>query len=516
MAPFNSTLRRTNRLNQKLEQQRAKQASKKEADRDLSLTDDLAYKTSRWTRYLYKQERELQPGLRKAEHEGRERQQSYGAFQRELFSRVYKPSTPALDEHAQGAEWAAKLHEQCNACPEFEQLQQRCAGDEQWSGMATASMSRKLAAAIEPQKSNQDVERLRQQVEALQEMAQEGVPCDEQLQDAMNALQDAQESSEAMAAGMDGARIRQAIREAAEEAAKEVNDQQQAMSALCYGDQPGTPGNVDPAQRRQLAEQLRNNSKLKRIAEQAGRLRRIAAQKQRSKSSHARSEVTDVDLGADIDRVLLTELALLNDPDLEALFFAKLSDRQLQQYKLAGKEREGRGPIVCCIDVSGSMSDNDHWPETWAKAVALALLEVARRQRRSMAIVLFDCVVQGTYYFRANEPIDVDRLLEMASYFSGGGTTFDAPLRTAIDVITNEPCMRKSDVVFITDGCASISDELVTRWQQLRREHECSMYTVLCNPRYRAEQVEAISNEVYRLQDLVQNEDKFNDKVLAI
>ena len=54
------------------------------------------------------------------------------------------------------------------------------------------------------------------------------------------------------------------------------------------------------------------------------------------------------------------------------------------QYELKGTEKQGKGPIVVCVDNSGSMSGDR---ETWSIVVALALLEIATMPKREFACI---------------------------------------------------------------------------------------------------------------------------------
>jgi Mg-chelatase subunit ChlD len=60
--------------------------------------------------------------------------------------------------------------------------------------------------------------------------------------------------------------------------------------------------------------------------------------------------------------------------------------KNLMQFKLEGKEKEGKGPLIVCIDNSGSMAGER---EEWAKGFALGLLTIAKKQKREFCIIHF-------------------------------------------------------------------------------------------------------------------------------
>jgi uncharacterized protein with von Willebrand factor type A (vWA) domain len=82
---------------------------------------------------------------------------------------------------------------------------------------------------------------------------------------------------------------------------------------------------------------------------------------------------------------------MLADADLEDLFYLRFAERGLRQYNLIGHEPEGQGPIIIAIDESGSMTTDygGMTSEVWSKAVMLALLSIARLQKRDLAVIYF-------------------------------------------------------------------------------------------------------------------------------
>ena len=94
----------------------------------------------------------------------------------------------------------------------------------------------------------------------------------------------------------------------------------------------------------------------------------IALNKRRNRTVHPPTEIVNVTTGNDLARILPSELMLLADPRTKADFLLRFAENRLLQYDLRGFEREGQGPIVVCIDESGSTSGI---VEMWEKAIAL-------------------------------------------------------------------------------------------------------------------------------------------------
>jgi uncharacterized protein with von Willebrand factor type A (vWA) domain len=481
-------------------------------------SEDLTHKVSRWQRYLYDAERALNQGMRRAEQAGLDRNVRFPDYQRELFSRLYNPKTSALETPAEGSEWASKLHAVAQDMPEFKVLQERCKGDEVWAGMGTSSLAASVVSKMQPQKSKHNPEELRRRVEGLKKMSEQGVNVSKKLQQAEQVLEQAQKEAEAMAQGLDPVQLRQAVRQGCEQAQQEIGEAEGQIESFSYGSSPGTPvakGNV--AQKRELANQIARSSKLKKIAKLAGRLRRVAAEKQRSKVSDSRSEVSDIEQGDSIDRLLPSELMdLLNGDggEREMVFYARFLDRQCLQYKLSGKEKVGRGPIVLCCDESGSMEGDN---ECWAKAVSLALLDIAQRQRRSWSFIHFDSRVSRRDFVKAGA-VDSKALMECMAHFTGGGTCFQSPLDEAVRTIKEDGAMRKADVVFITDGCCAVAPEWVERFVEAKRALGFTVYAVLVDMQGQSMgAVEQFADHIYHMEDMLEGRGgKFEDVVFSL
>ena len=126
-----------------------------------------------------------------------------------------------------------------------------------------------------------------------------------------------------------------------------------------------------------MAQQLLQPD-FRKVADLIGRLRRLARARQGGALRHLRDELYRIMQGNDLSRVLPVELSALNDP-LRALDFGRrFLEGQLAQYDVKPLQREGRGPVLCAIDCSGSMQGASM---EWASAVGLALMDTVRRQK---------------------------------------------------------------------------------------------------------------------------------------
>lgn len=464
---------------------------------------DLVYKTSDWQRFLYEEERDSNEVIYKQERKGQAKHDNYNAYQRELFARLYNPSTPKLEEPVQGAQWASTLHALCDEVAEFQTLQEHTKGDEQLAGLATATVSKSVLAHMQKQEGNTDIDGMQKRLEALQGMQEQGVNVQDRIDDMLRKLANAKERAEKLAQGLDPAQIRQAVRQACDAAGTQIQEHRDLMAAFQFGDGEGTPQTrQDIAQKKQIADHLKSSSKLKEIAKIAGRLRRVAANKQRTKCDDARNEVADVEQGANIDRLLPSEMLAMcgEDETQELMFFSRFTERQTLQYALRGKEKKGKGPIIICCDESGSMQGD---PEIWSKAVSMALLDIAQKQKRDWVFIHFASRVTAVDRVKAGQA-DPMQIIECMEHFSGGGTSFEAPLEQAMEEIAASPSFKDSDILFITDGCANLSKACQDDLLSLTDRHGTAIYSVLVGGLQPTQQMQEWSTAIYQLEDLLQ------------
>jgi uncharacterized protein with von Willebrand factor type A (vWA) domain len=326
----------------------------------------------------------------------------------ELFDRLFAGDSELLPERRQDTQlrdWATGLHQAFEQLPAFERLGTEVRGDALAAGAAVEALMNELKP--NPPEPNE--------VDAL--------PL------ARRALGSACQK--------------------ASQAVEELRDLTEGMQNVGFGP-PGTGRSAGTATAgssyRTLASRLKHDDRLLRIALLAGRFKRIAAAKQRQKVKHGAEEVTDVEQGGELARLLPVELAKFARPMLRLALLRDLVERQAMQYRLSGTETLGKGPLIVALDKSGSM---DGQPDIWATAVALALLDIAQHQRRPFALLAFD---DGVKFEAVVQPTET---LPEAGLFvtCGGGTSIANVVDRGLELIRKHPgSLRKADIVVITDG----------------------------------------------------------------
>jgi uncharacterized protein with von Willebrand factor type A (vWA) domain len=334
----------------------------------------------------------------------------------EVFCRLYDHENRWLPEErgdGKWTKWSRKFHRMAEQVPEWAQLESDCEGNLLRSSVSTQYIYEHLKDLIEEE----------------------------------------QKDGGGGGEGQDGKDLRQKVKEAIQGAAKASDDAQEMAEA--FGPQPGSAmgnptGSLSKEQVKAWMETLKKAPHLKKLAEIAGRFRRIAHNTRKTRVKHAADEVEDVEIGNDLSKLLPQEAQRLRGSRGSRLsFFADYASGKLMQYRIGGYDRKGMGPMIVCIDKSGSMNGD---PDMWATSVAMALMSLAQKDRRPFVLVPFMYGPVKMVRVEPGEAIPLDDVLIAAN----GGTSIDKTLKACLDYMKKEQSehglLRKADIVLITDG----------------------------------------------------------------
>lgn len=255
----------------------------------------------------------------------------------------------------------------------------------------------------------------------------------------------------------------------------------------------------------QLVEHIQKHDTLKKIAEMTGRFKRIA-KKRMKKKQDLTMERKDVTLGQEVARLLPSEVANFIMPDSKLDFLRRYAEQQAFVFDTTGKNRKGRGPIIICMDESSSMTSIMEE----SKAFCLALLMIARRQKRDFAIIPFASDIGEILVFPKGRSTSKD-IITFSNQFLGGGTNYEKPLRASLEILGKSD-FNKADILFVTDGSSFLSSRFIEDFNiaKKKRKFECTsiVLTNLINT-VDIELVNSFSDKVIEVNELFEAEEVF-------
>lgn len=292
-----------------------------------------------------------------------------------------------------------------------------------------------------------------------------------------------------------------AVGRAVADAGKEVTDLTEAAAALGMG--PGSPGANDPAAVAALFRRVRGDPALRRICDLAGRFRRVAQSKQRQKAAHGLDDVVGVGPGGDVGRLLPVELGRLTVPELEPDALRRIAERQAMCREYHAVEPAGKGPVVVCLDESGSMAGEKIHT---AKALALALAWVARRQRRWCALVAYSGDSGERLLALPPGRWDEGKLLDWLAAFLGRGSDLDVPVREMPRMVRELGAPAGvTDVIFVTDARCRIPAGVREAFLAWKRAARARLVTLVVDDL--PGDLAAVSDEVHAVRSLAPDAD---------
>lgn len=224
-----------------------------------------------------------------------------------------------------------------------------------------------------------------------------------------------------------------------------------------------------------FADLLENDESLKELAEVLGKqsreqslyekeLRDKVVVKTEWKSRPAyRGEICGVTYSNDISTVLPSELALLRNPSTKRLFQLKFASKQLLSFKYKNRipekhqvheqeevsieKKEPKGPILVCVDTSGSMHGA---PERIAKTVTFALSKIAIQEKRKCYLVSFSTGIETLDLSDFTSVDPIQKLVGFLRMSFNGGTDAEPALRHSLKLLS-ENDWKNADVLMVSD-----------------------------------------------------------------
>lgn len=142
-------------------------------------------------------------------------------------------------------------------------------------------------------------------------------------------------------------------------------------------------------------------------------------------------------------------------------------------------ERLGRGPLIVCLDTSGSMRGA---PENVAKACVLQALRSAHKGQRACRLLAFggpDEVLERDLTLDAN---GLSHLLDLMGQSFDGGTDVQTPIEKAIALVQTAG-WQDADLLIVSDGEFGVTHATLATLREAKRDLSLRVHGILIGDR---------------------------------
>ena len=451
------------------------------------------------------------PVMQQTLEEGEELLPTFKYLHQDIFLSLYKYKArvlPEVDMHISTRMNRGIISNLINT-PEYISLRQTCRMDQFNAALGTEIIGREaidiLREAIEKLKDLEQkkdaMDRLMEEEEKIDELIEDIEDIDELIEDAKragNGSLAAQLEQERQAKEQSVATLKAMANKIAEDCDELIEDdelvsevsttmgstltetgkQVQDVSELCEAWGLGTGENCQVAfqNKKDAIERIRRSSKLHKLTDLVGKFKESAIVEQKKKAKHGAVEIKGVTTGDKIQDTLPSDRMNLCNDITKGDFYRRMSEHGLLQYSKESNKQKNKGPIIVCVDTSGSMQGDE---EIWSKALTVGILEVAQMQKRDFACIIYSSHADKPIVIKKDE-IAPQKIIDCAERFHNGGTSFEAPLNEALELI-KDSTFKNADIVFITDGDCYVSDNFSRKFKQIKEDKDFRTLGVLVN-----------------------------------
>ena len=451
------------------------------------------------------------PVMQQTLEEGEELLPTFKYLHQDIFLSLYKYKArvlPEVDMHISTRMNRGIISNLINT-PEYISLRQTCRMDQFNAALGTEIIGREaidiLREAIEKLKDLEQkkdaMDRLMEEEEKIDELIEDIGDIDELIEDAKragNGSLAAQLEQERQAKEQSVATLKAMANKIAEDCDELIEDdelvsevsttmgstltetgkQVQEVSELCEAWGLGTGENCQVAfqNKKDAIERIRRSSKLHKLTDLVGKFKESAIVEQKKKAKHGAVEIKGVTTGDKIQDTLPSDRMNLCNDITKGDFYRRMSEHGVLQYSKESNKQKNKGPIIVCVDTSGSMQGDE---EIWSKALTVGILEVAQMQKRDFACIIYSSHADKPIVIKKDE-IAPQKIIDCAERFHNGGTSFEAPLNEALELI-KDSTFKNADIVFITDGDCYVSDNFSRKFKQIKEDKDFKTLGVLVN-----------------------------------
>lgn len=346
------------------------------------------------------------------------------------------------EESFESLKWAEECFDLIKDNEEFHLLQEMCVGDPDFAAVSTGDFMEKLAPDFAKIKEYSD------QMEKLEKKIQQESDDREKRKLGLQ-MKEVEFRSDQCKVYAKAKAQKTSI-----DSMKKVSElhEMKRKGFLQQGD-GGDMDLLEQQNRWDLIDRFQKDTVFKLILKLAGRIQRLGDQAV-VEQVDTPEEFVGFTSGNNFDGIQLEDLTMMNDEDLENLFWAEFCDETLLVDLFKGTKQKSKGDIVIVSDVSGSMAVDmgniDGEPisrHMLCRAFCFAAMTKCKKENRRTIDISFASTIRQ----KTSNPH------ESLNVRCGGGTRFNTPLLEALTFIEKADQNETADIIFITDGESSLN-----------------------------------------------------------
>lgn len=434
----------------------------------------LIYDIESWEELQWKkisQEEDLNKILQK----GTEKIYSFPTLGKEIYAKLTNPFLKKLETILPEHEWVLKFHEELDTSTEFKILQENIKNLSGFNYIKKKNLAiettKKFLNQIEKQLPKQNFENPEQlRKEYLKEKTNLNRP---------KILQEIQNEGKKEVQKQQNYSLNNSINNDLENIIQQTNEHikniEKTLNAFNWGQNSGELI-YDQSQWNEqltLANNLKDNYDLNQIIKIAGRLK-IGYNLSKKKESVKNFVVNEIELGNNLLKILPQEWNYFLNPKTKNIFYQKYIQKSLLQFTENKKELK-LGPLVVCLDLSGSTSSF----HLWLKAIGLVLFNIAQKEKRAFSLIIYKNNIVREYHIPNYKKFSLIELTKLFSIRPDGGTNWQLPLDKSLKIIKTSPAFKQADICFITDGECSVDNLWLKNFKLETQKLNINIYGVI-------------------------------------
>jgi uncharacterized protein with von Willebrand factor type A (vWA) domain len=226
---------------------------------------------------------------------------------------------------------------------------------------------------------------------------------------------------------------------------------------------------------------------------------RVREELQWVEAPDARTHTDGIHKSDDIPRMLPMEGSLYLHPVFRKLWKAKLIERSLACYQVKGiaqrrklteewveeeqvvRKKLERGPIIVCLDTSGSMQGV---PETVAKAITLEAMRLAHAEGRDCLLYAFSGYGGVVEHDLDLSPAGIGSLCDFLCMSFHGGTDISGPISSATQNLAKAR-WKRADIIMVSDGEFEVPSQTMETLMEAKKNHNLRVHGLLVSNSHR-------------------------------